>query len=113
LHAENLQFSFFVDFLSEEVGHPVIDNTGIKGAATFDLKWASESNGLFGSIMQGAPEMKSNGSAPSRGDDGESGKTDAPRLATALQEQLGLVLKYQRMPQKQLVIDQVDLPSEN
>jgi len=113
IHAENLQFSFFVDFLSEEVGHPVIDNTGIKGAATFDLKWSSESNGLFGSIMQGAPEMKSNGSAHSRGDEGETEKTDAPRLSTALQEQLGLILKYQRMPQQQLIIDRVDLPSEN
>ena len=75
----------FAAELSKRVGRIVLDKTGIKGRYSIDLDW-SEDNDI---------------------DD------DAPSLFTAIQEQLGLRLQSQKALVPVLIIDHVEMPSEN
>jgi len=105
MHAEKLSFEGFVRFLSKELSQPVVDKTGITAAATFDLKWAQDANTLLSQIPPGwANEMR---------DSTMTHDGDSPPLSTALKEQLGLVLTRQKVPISSLVVDKVDLPTEN
>jgi bla regulator protein blaR1 len=65
---------------------PVIDQTDLKGAYDFTLKWSSELT------------------APGN---------DAPSLFTAIQEQLGLRLVPSTAPVEVIVVDQIEHPSAN
>ena len=69
--------------LSPIVGRLVVDHSGLSGAYTVDLKWASDD------------------------------QTDGPSVFTSIQEQLGLKLEPIRGPIQVLVIDRVERPSEN
>lgn len=75
--------------LSRELGRPVEDHTGLTAAFDFKLKWT--------------PDF----AAP------ESGRSDAPSLFTALQQQLGLRLESRKGPVEIIVIDRAAKPSEN
>lgn len=79
----NLKFA-----LSEEVGRPVVDKTGLTGKYDFTLQYAP--------ATRGAAE--------------ESSK---PSVFTALQEQLGLKLIPSKESIDVLVIDSIDQPSAN
>ena len=74
--------------LSYRVGREVIDKTGLIGTYDFTLKWTPTQ-----------PE----------------GETDnnAPDLFTALEEQLGLKLEPSKGPVDTLVVDHVEMPTEN
>ena len=74
-------------------GRPVVDQTGLPGRYDFTLRWGSEQS-----------------AEPSTG---AGGGTDAPSLFTAIQEQLGLKLKPAKASMEVLVLDHVELPSEN
>jgi bla regulator protein blaR1 len=74
-------------------GRLVVDQTGLKGAYNFTLKWRSEQ-----SVAASA---------------GQEDKDDAPSLFTALQEQLGLRLVPSKAPVEVIVIDHIERPSEN
>lgn len=84
--------------LSRELGRVVIDKTGIAGRYDVALKWtpetgtASISNGTEGAALP-----------PDSG----------PSIFTAIQEQLGLKLESAKGPVQVLVIDHVEMPSEN
>ena len=72
-------------------GRLVVDKTGLKGQYDFTLKWT-----------------------PDIGAAAEQPASDAgPSLFTALQEELGLRLQSTKAPVDVLVIDHVELPSEN
>lgn len=76
--------------LSRSLGRVVVDKTGLDGRFDLTLKWVS--------------------------DDRASAGPDAPRgpsLFTALQEQLGLKLESAKGPVTILVIDHIELPSDN
>jgi bla regulator protein BlaR1 len=75
--------------LSRELGRPVEDQTGLTAAFDFKLKWTTDF------------------AAP------ESGKSDAPSLFTALQQQLGLRLESRKGPVEVIMIDRASKPSEN
>jgi uncharacterized protein (TIGR03435 family) len=75
----------FAAELSKRVGRIVLDKTGIKGRYSIDLDW-SEDNDI---------------------DD------DAPSLFTAIREQLGLRLQSQKASVPVLIIDHIEMPSEN
>jgi uncharacterized protein (TIGR03435 family) len=77
--------------LSSELGRVVIDRTGIQGRYDFTLKWTPESG------MNGSP------SEPDAG----------PSIFTAFTEEVGLKLESAGGPVKVLVIDHVDMPTEN
>jgi bla regulator protein blaR1 len=74
-------------------GRLVVDQTGLTGAYDFTMKWTREQAG-------DAEEAGSPGG-------------DAPTYFTALQEQLGLKLVSAKGPVEVVVIDHIELPSEN
>ncbi len=81
--------------LTGAVGRTVIDKTGLAGNYDFELKWTPE-----------------HGDQPSA----DSGQTDAqsgPSIFTALEEQLGLKLQPSKGPVQTLVVDHVEMPTEN
>jgi bla regulator protein blaR1 len=82
---------------SEIGGRTVVNRTGLPGPYDFTLRWTRERL-----IAQGPLD----GSAPSN-------VPEAPGLFTALQEQLGLRLMSTKGLVQVLVIDHIDLPSQN
>lgn len=78
--------------LSQQIGRPIDDETGLKGAYSFKLNWA--------------PEMDPNSTAAPAPDSG-------PSVFTALQEQLGLRLTAAKVPVRVLVVDHIDRPELN
>jgi uncharacterized protein (TIGR03435 family) len=92
-----------VPILSDWVGRPVIDQTGLTGLYDFTLKFAPEGRdagplgptlALLGKQVQ-APPLDPN----------------APSLSAALQEQLGLKLEAARGPVEVVVIDRLEKPT--
>jgi len=83
--------------LSRELGRVVVDQTGIAGRYDVALTWTPE-----------------DGETPvSRGGGGASAPEAGPTIFTAIQEQLGLKLESVKGPVEVLVIDHVEMPSEN
>jgi uncharacterized protein (TIGR03435 family) len=99
LYAVGVPLRFFAKQLSNQLGRPVVDKSGLKGIYDFTLKWTPERSQrkLFGPESKGLPTSTSNG----------------PSIFTALREQLGLKLKAERGPVEVLVIDHVERPSPN
>ena len=81
---DNLAYS-----LSGRLSRTVVDKTGLKGNYDLLLTWSP--------------------------DDGSTASSDssAPSLFTALQEQLGLRLQPAKGPVETLVVDHVEMPTEN
>ena len=79
-----VKMAFLINFLSQSVGRPVIDKTGLTSVYDFALKWT--------------PEL---GSAD----------PEAPNLFTAVQEQLGLKLESARGPVEVVVVDRIEKPT--
>ena len=71
------------NLLSEQLDHPVLDETGLRGHYEITFEWPADSN------------------------------SPMPAVSTALQDQLGLKLQLERVPREFLVIDHVETPSEN
>lgn len=90
--------------LSNQLGRPVIDRTGLTGKFDFKLEWTpdpGQSGGTFG------------GTPPPGVDAPPPPDPNGPSVFTAVQEQLGLRLESQKGPVDVLVIDRVEKPSEN
>ena len=84
--------------LSQELGRVVIDKTGIDGRYNVTLKWTPDTGTT---PMDNGREVTAASS-----DSGSS-------IFTAIQEQLGLKLESTKGPVQVLVIDHVEMPSEN
>jgi uncharacterized protein (TIGR03435 family) len=82
--------------LSKETGRDVVDKTGITGRYNLKLQWTPDDSAGPGST----------GSAAAPSDSG-------PSLFTALEEQLGLKLEPAKGPVQVLVVDHVEMHSEN
>jgi uncharacterized protein (TIGR03435 family) len=84
--------------LSQQLQKVVTDKTGLTGMYAFELKWAQD-------MARARPEAG----------EGESAQAadPGPSLFTALEEQLGLKLNSTKGPVDTVVIDHVELPSEN
>jgi bla regulator protein blaR1 len=80
--------------LSQQLGRPVIDQTGLNGTYDFTLDYAPE---------PGAPAI----------DQPPNQDSSLPSIFTALQEQLGLKLESTNATVQILVIDHAERPSEN
>ncbi len=89
-----LPWSMIVLTLSRTVGRPVIDETGLKGAWHFGIRYTTEDGKP---AAQGVP----------------TGNDPGPSIFTAAQEQLGLRLDAGKKPVDELVIDSVERPSGN
>ena len=95
--------SAFTNALANQLGRPVIDETGLAGAYDFTLTFMPDSGGRGlppGPPPPGAPELPPI-------------DPNAPALPTALQEQLGLKLESAKGPVEMIVIDSIDQPTED
>ncbi len=90
--AQGLPMRALASNLSSVLEHTVVDKTGITGDYDFDLKWTPEDT------------------VPSA-DDGSA--ESSASIFTAVQEQLGLRLQSTKGAVDTLVIDHVELPSQN
>jgi uncharacterized protein (TIGR03435 family) len=89
----------FAAFLSTEVGQPVLDMTGLKGAYELKFDWVREA--------KTAPETPAEVPMAADGPPGTN-------IPTALQDQLGLKLEARKAPIEILVVDHVErVPTEN
>jgi uncharacterized protein (TIGR03435 family) len=95
ISARSITMNEFRRVLSQLMGRPVVDETGLTGE--FDLDMSFQPEGLRGALVGAPPPSLS----------------DAPALGTALQDELGLRLDPRRGPVDVLVVDRIDRPSEN
>jgi uncharacterized protein (TIGR03435 family) len=95
-----LPMNQLVRMLSGQLGRAVVDKTGLTGKYDFMLKWTPDNGG------DEIPRPGTNPPPPPPPDGG-------PSLFTAVQEQLGLKLESTKGPVEFLVVDHVELPSEN
>jgi uncharacterized protein (TIGR03435 family) len=97
LQGNNVTLTRFAEMLTQEVsvelGRVVVDETQISGTYDMMLKWTPETN--------------------STTEDPTPPANAGPTIFTAVQEQLGLKLDSTKGPVKVLVIDHVEMPSEN
>ena len=77
----------------EIAGRPVVDKTGLTGGYDFTLRWTPDDPGA----------------GPASADN----NAQWPSLFTALKEQLGLRLTQAKQPIDVIVVDSVEMPSEN
>jgi uncharacterized protein (TIGR03435 family) len=84
--------------LSQQLGRPVYDKTGLTGLYDYSVKWTPGAEQAPGPFPEAPP--------PPSVDSG-------PSIFTALQEQLGLRLESTRGPVEVIVIDSAVKPSEN
>src|SRR5579863_5278049 len=96
LDSQGVSVAVLADFLSSIMGRPVVDKTGLPGRFDFHLEYRID-QATAG--FQGAPDPNA--------DDNRA------TIFTALQEQLGLLLKSDTGPREYLVIDHAERPSEN
>jgi uncharacterized protein (TIGR03435 family) len=95
--ARGARIDQLVNALTERMGVPVIDQTGLIGLYDFTLKFAS---------------ARMTAAAQTNGESSGVPET-APELAAAIQEQLGLRLERTKGPIKIVVIDHIERPSAN
>ncbi|BDC51895.1 hypothetical protein F183_A42100 [Bryobacterales bacterium F-183] len=103
LSAEAITIQALAQQLSQVLGRPVIDNTGLKGLYQVHLEFAPEPG-------QGA--MGPGGTPPPTADT-PPGDPNIPSIFVALQEKLGLKLESARGPVDILVIDSISKPAQN
>jgi uncharacterized protein (TIGR03435 family) len=80
-----------VRFLASQTHMPVVDETGLKGNYSFNLKWQRDEEGSASGLHDQA----------------------LPTIYAALPEQLGLKLESAKGPVDVLVVDHVEEPTEN
>ena len=99
LRGQGVSLEVFGRSLSGQLGRMVVDRTGLGGAWDLLLEWT--------------PLQAVGGVDPNAGAGATIGTADRPSIFTAVQEQLGLKLEPQTGPVNVLVIDRVELPTEN
>lgn len=91
------------NYLSTQLGRPVIDRTGLTGGFDLTLSWTPDN------FKPGMPMPQLPPGAPPMPQIDPNG----PSLVTAVQEQLGLKLESTKGPVEVLVIESVQQPTEN
>ena len=95
--------STFANTLGNQLGRPVLDETGLTGAYDLTLSYMPDGGG------RGLPP----GVPPPGAPDIPPIDPNAPALPTALQEQLGLKLESTKGPVEMIVIDSIEPPTED
>lgn len=95
---------FLAHALSALLGRSVVDKTGLTGNYDFNLKWTPDESTM--------PRIGPAGGGPPPQADA-SIDPNGPTLFTALEEQLGLKLHSEKGKVDVIVIDHIDLPTEN
>jgi uncharacterized protein (TIGR03435 family) len=94
LTGQAIEMSALANLLSQQVHRLVVDNTELKGKYDLTLQWT--------------PDDLSSGH-----DEAAAPADSGPTIYTALQEQLGLRLDSTKGPVDTVVVDHVEMPSEN
>jgi uncharacterized protein (TIGR03435 family) len=103
LTAQAVPMTSLANMLSQQLHRTVLDKTGLTGKYDLELMWTPD---------QGAdPMFKGPDGSPQRAD--AAPDSSGPSIFTALQEQLGLRLHSSKGPVETIVIDHVEMPSEN
>jgi len=97
------------DTLSRYVDRPVVDLTNIKDVLDFDLTWTVLENADSDAPPGCHPTVLEMAKRPRY----EKTKLTCPSIFTAVREQLGLRLDRRDAPTEVLVIDSIQLPTEN
>jgi uncharacterized protein (TIGR03435 family) len=97
----------FARLLDQRLAKPVVDQTGLSGRYTFTLAWTPADDEVF--LPPGAATAGLLALLPPQPARDRSG----PSLFTALQEQLGLRLRAQKVPIEVLAIDALSHPTPN
>jgi uncharacterized protein (TIGR03435 family) len=92
--------SMLAQVLTQSVGRPIIDKTGLTGYYDYTLNWTPQP----GSVMPFTPAGEPPAAPPAANPDGVN-------LFTAVQEQLGLKLESSRGPVEVVVIDRLEKPA--
>lgn len=104
LQAQGARIDGLLPLLANETGRTVVDKTGLTGNYDFTLTWTPDR-------PEGPPGERSPADAGSMV---QPPSTDiGPTLFTAIEEQLGLKLESTKGPVDVLVIDHVEMPTEN
>ena len=125
LNGQGVPLSNLTSFLSQRLHRQVFDKTGLKAMYDMSLQWTDENSGPRGD--NGAPPVAAAGGAQAsltrapaavEGPNGVMMKmpkamADAPSLAVALDEQLGLKLEATRGPVDTVVVEHLEQPTEN
>jgi uncharacterized protein (TIGR03435 family) len=98
--AHGVPIANFIQGLSQQLGRPIIDKTGLKGFYDITLQWTPEFG--VGLVKPGGPDT-----------DPPPADASGPSIFTAIQEQLGLRLDSAKGPVDVLIIDSVQKPVEN
>ena len=98
MRATGQSMAVLTRLISQALGQPVLDRTGLEGAYDFEL--AFDTSDLAARAAQSGLIPPGVATTPS----------DNPPLATALQEQLGLKLERQRAPIEVVVIEAATMP---
>ena len=93
--AQGVPLDPLIHFLSDRVGRPVEDKTGLTGTYDFTLQ--------LGDQGHDSPTPDLNSADASTG----------PSIFTAIQEQLGLRLEAEKGPVQVLVVDRMEMPAAN
>jgi uncharacterized protein (TIGR03435 family) len=101
--------------LTDRLGAPVMDATGLEGEYDFTLFYTPEATSSQGNGVILSPPPPSTSANPSAGGDGASAPLEHPLLQDALQEQLGLKLQpVKNVPVDIVVVDSAKKePTEN
>jgi uncharacterized protein (TIGR03435 family) len=100
----NATSATFASQLSYALARPVIDKTNLSGNFDFAVRWTPEPG------EDGGPETF--GLSPGIREQSASGQ-GGPSVFTAIQEQLGLRLKSAHSEVEVIVIDEIQMPTEN
>ena len=104
LSVSGVALAQFADVLSRQIGHIVVDKTGLKGEYDFTLKWTPDEG--QGQMFRGAGEPPREGAPPPPDANG-------PSIFTALQEQLGLRLKPDKATVPVVIVESATSPTLN
>jgi uncharacterized protein (TIGR03435 family) len=94
-----MPIEILIRMISNQVGRPIVDQTGLTGSYDIELQWTPDRLPPAGALPPGAqlPPVDPNG----------------PSIFAALQEQLGLRLDATTQPGLALTIERIEKPSEN
>ena len=114
--------SMLARMLSQQLGRPVLDQTGLEGKYDCTLKWTpGQGEGMIGMGPGGGGPEPGKGMVGTREPEDGSPQLGSPpppdmsgpSIFTAIQEQLGLRLESTKGPVEILVVDHVERPTEN
>ena len=114
LQANKQPVTQIAEMLGNQLGRPVVDQTGLTGNYDYTLDFAPDDSLRMPGPMGAMPAPPPDGAGGGPGGPAMASEANCPSLITALQEQLCLKLESKKGPIDLLVIDNLEkVPTEN